>query len=300
MKRFLSALFICTSILFAQNAGETGLSFLKMGFGARNISMGNTGVVTSNDVTALNYNPAILSGFTSSEILFMHNEWIQDVRSEYLGASFMMFGLPFAFGANTTSVSDFEARTKPGPADTKFNVNYFSASLSTGLPVYDNISLGFGLKYFYEGMFSDEATGWGVDVGGYYKSPVENLDFGLAVRNIGRMQKLKNESTELPTDIALGAKYSLQSETIKSDFNFGVEYQKFFLDETNHINVGGEIVYNNLLAIRLGYMYQNVDAARVFSSGLGLYWGKLNFDYAYSPFKYNLGNAHSISLKFKF
>jgi len=126
------------------------------------------------------------------------------------------------------------------------------------------------------------------------------LTFGLAVRNIGKMHQLKDESTELPTDLAIGAGYSLSSEMLNSAFNFGLEYQKYFLDETNHLNLGGEIIFNNLLAFRLGYRYQNVEASRLFSTGLGLHWGNLNFDYAYSPFRYNLGNAHSISLKFKF
>lgn len=300
MKKILYTVLICSSFLFAQNAGETGLSFLKFGFGARNISMGNIGVVTANDVTALNYNPALLSDFTSSEILFMHNEWIQDVRSEYLGASIKIFGLPFAFNANTTSVSDIPVRKIAGEPETTFNANYFTMGLSTGFSVYENVSVGFGVKYLYEGMFSDEATGWGMDIGAYYKSPIDNLNFGAAVRNIGKMHELKKEATKLPTDLAVGAGYSFPTESLKSVFTLGVEYQKYFEDETNHINVGGEIYYDNLLAIRVGYLYQNVDASRVFSSGLGLHWGNLNFDYAYSTFRYNLGNAHSISLKFKF
>ncbi|RJP68772.1 MAG: hypothetical protein C4539_08465 [Ignavibacteriales bacterium] len=300
MKKIFYTVLICSSFLFAQNAGETGLSFLKFGFGARNISMGNIGVVTANDVTALNYNPALLSEFTSSEILFMHNEWIQDVRSEYLGASIKIFGLPFAFNANTTSVSDIQVRKIAGEPETTFNANYFTMGLSTGFSVYEDVSIGFGVKYLYEGMFSDDATGWGMDLGGYYKSPIENLTFGIAVRNIGKMHQLKNEATELPTDLSIGAGYSLQSETLKSVFNLGLEYQKYFNDETNHINFGGEMLFDNLIALRIGYRYQNVDASRLFSTGLGLHWGNLNFDYAYSPFRYNLGNAHSISLKFKF
>ncbi len=300
MKRILYILILCSTVALAQYAGNTGLSYLKFGFGARNISMGNVGVVTAKDVTALNYNPALLAEYTSPEIIFMHNEWVQDVRSEYLGASIEIFGLPFAFNANTTSVSDIPVRKIAGEPETTFNANFFTSGFSTGFYVEENISVGFGLKYLYEGMFSDDATGWGMDIGAHYKTPVENLNIGAAVRNIGKMHELKNAATKLPTDLAIGAGYSFPAESLKSMFTLGVEYQKYFEDETNHINFGGEIFYDNLLAIRVGYLYQNVDASRLFSAGLGLHWGNLNFDYAYSPFRYNLGNAHSISLKFKF
>ena len=46
--RFLVLMFISTS-LFAQTAGESGVSFLKIGFGARNIALGDVGVVSADD-----------------------------------------------------------------------------------------------------------------------------------------------------------------------------------------------------------------------------------------------------------
>ena len=77
--------------LLAQTAGNSGLSFLKLGFGARNIALGDAGTALSTDVTALFYNPAALAINPASEIMLMHNEWIQDVRSEILGARTLIF-----------------------------------------------------------------------------------------------------------------------------------------------------------------------------------------------------------------
>ena len=62
MKKIILLIF-CISILpisiFSQSAGSSGLSFLKFGFGARNVAMGDAGAAASNDVTSLFYNPAI-------------------------------------------------------------------------------------------------------------------------------------------------------------------------------------------------------------------------------------------------
>ena len=210
-KTALIILFFSIS-LAAQSAGSTGLSFLKFGFGARNIAMGDAASSSANDVTALFYNPANLAGNNSAEILFMHNEWIQDVRSEILGTKFELFGLPLALGFNVTSVSDIEVRTKPGKADSKFNANFFYGSLSTGFFITDNISFGASGKYLYEGLLADEANGLGLDFGITYSTPVKGLTASAVIRNLGSMNQLRSEETKLPTEIRAGGMY---------DFDFG-------------------------------------------------------------------------------
>ena len=125
MKRIYIIIILTSSFTFAQSAGNSGLAFLKFGFGARNIAMGDAGSSASNDLSALFYNPSRLASFKHNEVMFMHNEWIQDVRSEVGGVKWNMFNLPFAVGFNVTSVSDIEVRNKPGEPISKFNANYF-------------------------------------------------------------------------------------------------------------------------------------------------------------------------------
>ena len=36
------------------------------------------------------------------------------------------------------------------------------------------------------------------------------------------------------------------------------------------------------------------------TTGLGLKWEGLNFDYAFTPYSYELGSAHTISLMYSF
>mgnify|MGYP003471230828 FL=1 len=96
MKKILLIIVIMSVTVLAQTAGNTGLSFLKYGFGARNIAMGDAGTALSNDLTGLFYNPAKLALTDKSEVLFMHNQWIQDVSSEVIGAKTLLWGIPFA------------------------------------------------------------------------------------------------------------------------------------------------------------------------------------------------------------
>ncbi|MDT3697194.1 MAG: PorV/PorQ family protein [Ignavibacterium sp.] len=298
MKKILLIFLFSAAFIIPQSAGSTGLSFLKYGFGARNIAMGDAGTALSNDITSLFYNPAKLAFTNESEVLFMHNEWIQDVKSEVIGAKTTIFGLPFALGFNVTSVDGIEYREVPGEPITTFDANYFYGSLSTGFFVTDEITMGVTLKYLYEGMLNDEATGFGFDFGINYLLPIKGLTPSIVVKNIGSMSKLRNESTKLPTEIRTGLAYTHSLEDLKIDFTGGIEFQKYLDTEDNHFNFGGEVLYNKLIAIRAGY--QSGFESRGLTTGIGLMWGSLKFDYAFLPFSLEMGSANLFSLQFKF
>lgn len=289
---------IAANLILPQSAGSSGLSFLKFGFGARNAAMADAGTSASNDLTALHYNPANLVYDESNEVLFMHNEWIQDVRSEMIGIKTFIFKLPFALGFNVTNISGIEVRTKPGEAESSFDANYFSASLSTAFQLSDDFSTGITVKYLYEGLFVDEAVGFGVDVGVNYLTPVENLSASAAVKNLGSMNKLRNEKTQLPSEFRISGKYSFSFANSKFDFVSVLELQKYFEADNLHLNAAGEVFYDKLIALRAGY--QSGWESRGFTSGIGLYWGNLGFDYAFLPFSLGLGNANIFSLQIKF
>lgn len=298
MKKTFLIVIILTSLVYSQSAGSTGLSFLKFGFGARNIAMGDAGSSLSNDLTGLFYNPARLALTDKSEVLFMHNEWIQDVRSEVIGVKTELWNIPFALGFNVTSVDGIEYREIPGEPVTTFDANYFYGSLSTGFFVTDEISFGATFKYLYEGLLNDEATGFGFDMGLHYLLPYKGLTASAVIKNVGSMNALRKEATKLPAEIRLGTAYLFSLEETKFDFSTGVEYQKFFNTDENHVNLGAEVLYNNLIAARFGY--QTGYDSRGFTAGIGLIWGNLKFDYAFLPFNLGLGNANLFSVQFKF
>lgn len=294
-KTILLSLFLFINSSFSQNSGDAGLSFLKFGFGARNIALGDAGSSMNNDLTSLYYNPSKLSNIQNSEIIIMHNQGVQNTNSEGLGVLTRIFGLPIALGINVTSVNDIEVRTiASSDPISLFNAHYFFASLSTGFNLFDNVSFGSTLKYLYEGMLSDEATGWAGDFGLNYKTPIKGLSLSTVVKNIGSMSMLKNEKTKLPSEFRIGGSYSYEFESTKLNFNSGVEYLKYFDIDNAHINLGLETVYDNLVSLRAGY--QTGFEGKNFTTGFGLKWGIVKLDYAFVPFRNNLGSVNVISL----
>lgn len=290
-------LLIFSSISFAQSAGNSGLSFLKLGFGARNISMGDVGTSLSNDVSSLFYNPARLGEKSNTEILVMHNEWIQGIQSEVIGVKFNFMGFPFGVGFNSTSIKDIPIRRIAGDAEGIFNAHYFFGTIASAVNVFEDFNVGFAVKYIYEGIWVDESAGWGFDAAASYKFNPD-IRFSAAVRNIGSMNKLRNESTKLPTEIRAGGSYELFYPSAKMNIVVGAEFQKYIDTDDSHLNFGAEFLYDHLFAVRLGY--QTLYDSKSITTGVGLHWGNLDFDYALIPIRYDLGTGHTFSVKFGF
>ncbi len=298
MKKTILILIFTSFGIMAQSAGSTGMSFLKIGFGARNIAMGDLGVVGVNDLTALNYNPALLSQYKAPQLMLTYNQSIQDMSTQLVGASFSLFGLPLAFGLNSTSIKDIEIRTQPGDPQSTFSAHYMFASLSTGFNIFNEFSIGFTVKYLYENIFSDQSQGWGFDIGLSYQNIIKGMDIGTSIKNLGSVDELRNVKTELPTDARLGVSYSIPFQGIKTDLSIIGGVQKYLETDDIHFHAGGEFFYDKLIAIRLGYMsgYES----KGLTAGLGLFWEGINFDYAFTPYSYGLGSSHTISLMYSF
>jgi len=291
----LTVVLLSSSI--AQSAGNSGLAFLKIGSGARNIALGDNGAVFANDVSSIFYNPANLQ-CNAPEVILTHNVWIQDAATELLGVSFSLFNIPFGVGINSTSIKGIEVRTQPGEPEATFNTHYFFASLSAAIPVTDELSFGVTTKYLYEDIFYDNAEGIGFDFGVKYKTVVENLFVSGVVRNIGSMNQLQKEATKLPAEIRVGPAYTINFPESKIALQIGGEFQKYLSQNDIHLNVGAECLYDNWIAVRAGY--QTNYLVKNISAGAGLFWSNITFDYAFTPFAYSLGQAQTISLKYGF
>ncbi len=295
--KILVLLFISSAIL-AQSAGESGLAFLKFGFGARNIAMSDLGVVSVNDLSALNYNPSLIALNNKTQLSFSHNSLFQDLNSEMFGASFSIFGLPVAVGVNTTTVANIEVRSQPGDVESVFSAHYFAGSISTAYEIINNFYAGATVKYLYENIFSDDANGLGFDFGISYQGLVNGLSLGAALRNIGSMNELRAQPTKLPTDLRIGAAYNYSLINSRLDFTLLAGFQKYLEQTDSHLHAGGEVVYDKMLALRVGYV-SGYDSKSI-STGFGIKWKGINLDYAFVPFKYGLGDSHILSFIYTF
>lgn len=298
MKKIILAVLILTINIAAQTGGKTGLSFLELGFGARNIALADLGVVVSKGASSQIYNPALLTQSAEPQVLFNHQTLFFDVSNQMIGANFRLADIPVAVAFQTTSISDIEVRLTPGEPISRFNAHYFMANISTAYEILNNLSAGVSVKYIYEDLFTDNSDGIGLDLGLFYKDLFDGLNLGASYRQIGSMSDLRNEATPLPENFRFGASYNFKFQPLYSDFQVSAGYLKYSASSDSHFQVAGEIIIKNSLALRLGYV-TGFDSKDL-TAGAGVNWGRFNFDYSFQPYKYDLGNSHIISISYDF
>jgi hypothetical protein len=294
---FLVVLCLAMSSAHAQS-GETGLSFLKLGVGARSVGMGEAHAAIATDASATYYNPGGLAEADKTSILAMHKEGIQDVRTEFLGVNIPFKEFALGLSINTTSISDIQLRTQPGPPEGTFSSHDFAGSLSIARRIIPELSLGVSVKFLYEKIFVDEASGYGVDIGALYKSPIKGLRFAAVSSNLGSMGSLKTEDIRLPSLLRIGSAYVHDVDALHSTVTLGADILKVFHEDNAHLHTGVEMDYQELVSFRVGYLtgYET----RAFTTGLGLHRGIFRFDYGFSPQSQDLNSGHTLSVEVEF
>ena len=278
-------------------AGETGLSFLKLGVGGRALGMGEAYTAVASDPTAMYYNPAALSQADNSQILLMHKEWIEGVKTDYLGATTSWNAFRFGVSVNSTSVDDIELRTVPGPAIGTFDARNAAIGVSLSYAIMPSLSLGMTAKYLYEKILVDEANGYGIDIGAEYKTDW-NIMLAGSISNLGSMNPLADESSVLPQIFRAGAAYAIPLTDMDGTLTLASDVVSITNDNITHMHFGAELEYHHAFALRAGY--QTGYDTKNFSAGIGFYYSLLKFDYAYVPFGEDFGATHTFSLELDF
>jgi hypothetical protein len=285
--------------LFAQ-AGSSGLAFLKLGPSGRGTAMGDATTAWISGADAVYYNPAgVHPRDGSAQLMLVHREWIQDTRMEHLAAAFPV-GAAAAVGLSVSalSVSEIEIRTRPGPPDATFTARNISIGATYAQKVGENLRVGGTAKYLYEKILVDEASGFALDLGAQWDLNADGLSLGATLANLGSMGSLRDERTALPAYLRIGPASSFEFKDLQSTALLAADLQYIFPDSRGYVNIGGEFFYDETLALRSGYQFGS--GARGYTGGIGIRYSILQVDYAYAPISYDLGDAHTIGVLFRF
>ena len=298
-------LFLILLCLFAArtaSAQATGLNFLRIGVNAAAGAMGDAQVASSEDAFATYWNPAGLAG-ANSGLAVSHRLWVADVRA-YDVAARLRAGQRGAWGLAITATDsgEMEARQVPGDPTGMFSAQFVSVGASYARTA-GPIRAGATVKYLRERIYEAGASGYAMDAGIQLDFPRRLITLGAALRNAGRMSKLQGKATELPRTLAAGAALHPFRIVTSDD---GVSLLDLQLTaEVSHVSPGSVtrlhsgigVTILDLATVRAGHISN--DSLRTFTFGLGLYWEKLIFDYAYIPFEAGFeGPGHVLSLSY--
>ena len=296
----LSTIFVMNIALSyaADNPANSGLSFLKLGAGSRAVGMGEAYVALANDASATYWNPAGLANLSSTELLFTHNRWLQDITNEFAAVGFRVKKNAFGISFMSNTIGGIERRVKASaePLDV-LTAHDIMFGLSYARELGESLRLGTTVKYLYQKIYVESATGFAVDFGLQYATPLQGLKTGLVVQNFGVMSKLYEESTRLPQTIRVGLAYQLPVQILSGELLLATDWMKI-LDSASHLNFGFEYNFIKYFALRFGYQTGFEDKG--IHGGFGVGFNRYRLDYAFVPFSSDLGNSHRISFGIEF
>lgn len=279
--------------LLAGGPETSGLSFLKVGAGARAVGMGEAYSAVVNDASATYWNPAGLAAQEKAEFVFTHNGWLADINNEFAAVSFHIKKHAFGISVMMQNIGGIERRTGPTEQPIgEFNAHNVMAGISYANYLASGFAIGATAKFLYEKIYVEESTGAAIDLGVRYETSVPGLSASFVLQNFGFISELENESSKLPRLARMGAAYQLPKQILSGNFLVAIDFVQFF-ESSSHLNIGAEYLLKNMFALRLGYQsgYEEKDI----HAGVGFYFNRYRLNYAFVPFSADLGNTHRIS-----
>lgn len=293
----LNLIFVVSICVLYSDNGENAAVFLKLDSDAKTAGMGGIGTVNNYGIINLERNPATLSyllyyPYTTNRFLkFSHNKLIDDISGQYFQYT-QNLGSNRAIGTyfKYIKISDITETDTYGQELGTFGSNYSAFGVSYA-SIYKDINLNYGvtLKSIEESIYTKKGRAFAIDLGVIYK-PMEQLDLGFSVLNLGQKMKVYDTESSLPLTYNLGASYLFnesllflseveKEENIQMDLKFGTEYY-----------------LNDFFTVRGGLkMLGEEQLQKNFSLGFSFKYENMMLDYAYIPYE-DLGDNHKISL----
>ena len=267
----------------------SGFSTLTVTPSARHAGFGDAIGSVSGDLFSLYSNPAGIMNIDYLTVGAAHNEWIADYRSEFVGLAYHPGNYALGVSVNYGTVDDIERRTGPSEdPEGLFDLNDLVAGLTLARGFSDKLDAGVTAKIVYEKIDVYSATGFAVDFGIRYQVRPQ-LALGASFSNLGSKMKLDKEEYDLPKILRAGGSYRINELLIAADMVYPT-------DDDPHFHVGGEYNLSEMFYLRSGL--QSGYDEKLLSFGIGFERKGFNIDYAYVPFKSDLGDTHRLSFTY--
>jgi hypothetical protein len=279
--------------------------------------MGSAFVGVANDASALYWNPSGLAKVNGVSVAFDYTNWLADIKYNFLAASYGL-GDYGTLGVSFTGsdIGDMRVTTidEPNGTGETFSAKDVAISLAYAINLTDNFAIGFNPKFVSQSIWRMNATAFALDLGVQYVTPFDGIILAMSISNFGTKMRLAGNSNLVLHDLdpqsggnndKIPAYIETGEWSLPLNFRVGLAYQAINMDQHKlmlamdaahpsddyeSINLGGEYVFSDFIAIRGGYKALFLqDSEESFSLGFGLTQlviGNIGirFDYAYQDF----------------
>lgn len=283
---------------FADTAPSVGMSFLKIGIGARAISLGGAYSSIVKDATAVFWNPGGVIYTEGLDASFSHLSLMEGVRYESVAISTGDGNQGFGIGMGGVFYGNMELRDESPSEEPMgtFNAYSFVAKASYGHRLGNDIVAGVSVGAILEKIYVYSTHTYTIDFALRY-SPfiIKPIIFSLHLNNLGPKVQYVDETFRLPLTTKLGCSYS--ARRFNTDLTVITEIVKS-LDTSLSGATGLELGFSHI-SLRFGYNYGDKNAGR-WAGGLGVKYNFLSIDYSFAPYLMDLGAKQCVSLNLDF
>ncbi len=284
-------------------SGTSGLQFLKIGIGAKQVGFGSAVSSTVDDAAAVFWNPAGIGWMNEKQVFLAHNTWLVDSRHSAI--SFAMPLGSFVVGANIAvlNIKEFEETTVdfPGGTGRMVGAGDFVIGLAVARKYTEKLSIGLQVKFVQEKLDDVTFNNFLFDVGTIYYTGFRDLRLAFTLQHFGPDKKLFDTNFKMPLLFRLGAAdHIINTDNLRITTAVDLVHPT---DNNEWVNLGLEIGLVKLIEIRGGYRI-NVDEGAL-TLGFGLQAPHMmgvrpQLDYAYVSYGDIFGATHRFSLAFSF
>ncbi len=297
--------------------GTTAAQFLKIGVGARAVSLGGTFVAEASDLSALYWNPAGLSNISGAAVQFSHTKYLADISYNYAAVGFEVGSLgTMAASLLFLDSGEMEVRTITDPEGTgeRFKKQDLALQFSYARALTDRFSIGTTVKYIREKIWHSVASATAFDIGVLFTTPYERLRLGANMSNFGPKMQMSGRDIIFSTDPSpnnegnveiVNTEFLLDRHPLPLLFRVGLAWDAIEMadhkvlvltdaahpnDNSEYVNTGLEYAFRDLFALRFGYRHAwetDGEQGVTWGAGLNLRIDKstrASFDYAYADF----------------
>ena len=314
-------MFFLSTTVYSQIGGKYVYQFLNLAQSARQAALGGkTVTVVDYDVNQAFYNPATINEKMSNRLSTNFGNYYGEVTygTAAYAYTYDKHLQTFHAGVSYINYGSFDGRDELGNPTSDFTGS--EAALSLGyaynLP-WTDMYMGVNAKLISSTLESYNSWGAAVDLGLLYVDTQNDINYGLAVRNLGaQITPYADTREKLPLSIDAGISQLLENVPIRwhmtfenlQQWNIGFsnpnraqgsldgstqeEKVSFFNNALRHLILGAELFPEKGFNIRLGYNFRRGEELRIIeqrhfsgiSVGFGLRIGKIKFDYSYSRY----------------
>lgn len=318
---FFFALILTSTISFGQVGGKSVYQFLDLVTSPRQAALGGKVItIYDTDVNQAMFNPAAINDRMDNHLSLNYGSLFGEVT--YGTASYAYTydrrAQTFHAGVNYVNYGDFDGYDEEGLETSNFTGSEIALSFGYAYNIpYSDIYVGANAKLISSTLESYNSFGGAIDLGAMYVDEYNDINIGLAIRNIGtQFTTYAGSNEQLPLEIIAGISQQLEHVplrwhlTLENLQKWNVAFSNparaegiidggstpekvgFFTNALRHVIVGAELFPEKAFNIRMGYNFRrsqelSIEEQRNFSGislGIGLRFNKIKFDYSYSRY----------------